>query len=321
MKKFLILLFVPLLSNAHTLERFFKNGGNPDIDGNLVVASFHLQSLEEPRVARHLKYLIFLDKVQERVRDLKVLQLNYGTNGMAKGPLQDVFFEPNMNQKLARAQDSEFVNTERDFFYSLLLSLLANSEKAMVGVLKKNQVGFLSNDEVINQDKYALLKRYRNYLESIKDEPSLKEQMISPLAPDDMEERKRVRGLMKESFYGSDENIKLEKMGTELFYLFETDELVARFRNTDHRLKNLIYRLGDKSFEVQLGGEIILNGKHRLPQDILIKTFSGRRFSLRPISLSHLNKDNYFFRKRIRYYRDELAKRATAKIPKIEFLY
>jgi hypothetical protein len=277
MKK--IILFGLLISSFSlsaaipTMEGLFRNGANENIAGNLVV--FDLLVTEQPKIQEteekpkenFLKLVFF----QEEDRSIKLFQFQYSDSQMSDKKIAHFTKVSNLFSKIK--SDSK---PERAIFYSILNMIGLNYSNSITYLLKKYNQDFKYNREIINGEKMALYRGYRNYLAE-KDKSS----MQSPLNPLKPEEKLKVDELMKSSMYKSTGNVKLIKRDGDFYWFLDLSRSNALFSNDNHFIKELKILLSKGSIELDFDDYLSLNGTQMVPGQIMFKDSNERFYKIK----------------------------------------
>ncbi len=277
-----------------SVEGLFRNGANPPLSGNLVVVKGLIEKAAEvgeelarnvpppswAREALHVK-LIFSGQSKERVQLLQVL---YQNGRMDTRDLLHVRYFTWME----RAVIANF-SLDQSLFYGALATLCLNQASVMMAYLKQKFPDLKSNRERINRDKQRLLKRYQDYLQAIKKDKSLREEMDNPLSPKRPEEQKRVAEIMGAPFLQGQSVVSLQREGEDYFWAISQEGFRARFDNQTHWPVHMSADAASGRMELYFDAPVTLNGRHQLPQYIFVQTSVGQIYRVRMTSLQHLN--------------------------------
>lgn len=309
-----------------SVESLFRNGGNGDIElktvvGNLLIenigkdssndtgSSSESNSLESTSsFAKKLdlpKYttlkLLFYNENNKRN---KLLQLNYLDSNFSESNISNLHFKNNTNLKMLGLNNE---NVDGQFFYSIMNSLLNNDGSFMIDLLKELGSSIKSNKELINQEKYQLLGKYKNYLEKKID--GVDEKLLkNPLQADDTEEQKRIKEVIKQKFYHDSSYVNHVKEGEKFYWEINDSILSARFSDQERHLKHLKLKTPSGVIEMSFRDYILFNSSHEFPREILFNTTLGNQFkiTLKKLSVFEDSKDQ--LSRRLQRYKKAMSK-------------
>lgn len=256
-----------------TMEGLFRNGANENISGNLVV--FDLLVTEQPKIQEvdekpkenFLKIVLF----QDEDKSIKLYQFQYSDAQMSDQKITHFAKVSHLHTKLKN--DTKI---ERAVFYSVLNMIGLNYSNSITSILKKYNPDFKFNREVINGEKVALYRGYRDYLAD--KGKTLKE---SPLNPLKTEEKIRVDTLVKSSMYRSSGNVKMIKRDGNFYWFLDLSRSSALFSNDKHFIKEFKILLPKGSIELDFDDYLSLSGVQMLPGQIMFKDSNERFYKIR----------------------------------------
>lgn len=303
MKFFILFLavFIGFSSSAAipTSESLFRNGNNKNISGNFVVLKFEInehstneeknlikssaKDIQEEQLMMREKYPVRYAKLifsLEKDETVQLLQVMYSDNEMKSSSLNKVNYIKNLNQFI-----SNDPNVERTLFYSLLMMFSLNDSSGMANVLKSHNQKFVANESLLNVDKKNLLERYKIYLLAIKKDKTLVEELISPLKPEEPEERAKISQILNSSMYNKVNDVSLIRENRKFFWKVNYENFLALFNHETHRLNKINFTSNLGTLEGVFGDYILFDGIHELPKISLLKRLDGKSFKIRMLSL------------------------------------
>lgn len=274
----LLITSFSLLAAVPTMEGLFRNGANENITGNLVV--FNLLVTEQPKIQEtegkpkenYLKLVFF----QEEDKSIKLFQFQYPDSQMSDQKLSHFTKVSNLYSKIKSDP-----KPERAVFFSILTMIGLNYSNSITALLKKYNPDFKYNREIINGEKMALYRSYRNYL--TEKEKSSTQSPLNPLKP---EEKLKVDELMKSSMYKSTGNVKLIKRDGDFYWFLDLSRSNALFSNDNHFIKELKILLSKGSIELDFDDYLSLNGTQMVPGQIMFKDSNERFYKIKITGLS-----------------------------------
>ena len=288
-------------------EGLFRNASNADMTSNAAIVTFSVRPDEqfglaaENAPAAYYK-LIFTISGKDT---LNMWQLRYSGPAMTDNQLEQIWTGQNLLRKLRND-----ARPERDLFYSMLISLVWNDSRAMAAYLKKYAKHFETNTELINPAKAKLVESYKHYLQAIKQNKELKQELDSPLNLKTAEDRTLVQELMTQGVYSRSKYVALQQRNGSFFWKLDLDNGTAWFTNEDKRFTSLELNLAKAQIVMQAGNYMLFDGIHELPKDLGIK-FSldgtGANYRIRLLSLETSANKNNRLEKLIENYRKILA--------------
>lgn len=302
-----------------TAESLFRGGENPDILGSTVIVNvkasllkndesqsingIDIDSLSQADREKYYKFLIYTDEEGNS----RLLQLNY-LNGFAKSDLQNIIYKPYYNYKNLGLNDEQ---VEKGVFYSLLLSLFANSGSMMIDMTRAHGGDLKKNRELFNQTQLQLISRYKWYMAQVKANPDLK----NPLLAESSEEKEKLKEILSSPFYEKSSYVKRVRRDDAFFWEIDGDKLYARFLQTNRHLEKLIFKSKFGEIEINLKSYALFNAHFVFPQFLYYKDLTGLQYKIdiQKVVIIPDNADN--FSKRYKSYQTELEGKAVASPP------
>ncbi len=255
------------------MEGLFRNGANEAIGGNLVVFELlvteipKIQEIEEKPKENFLKLVFF----QDEDKSTKLFQFQYPDSQMNDQKISHFAKILNLSGKLKND-----TNMERIIFFSILNMIGLNNSSPITYVLKKYNQDFKYNREILNGEKLALYRQYKDYI-SDKDRSS-RESPLNPLKADD---KVKVDELVKSSIYRNTGNVKLIKRDGDFYWFVDLSRSSALFFNNNHLIKEMKILISKGSIELDFDDYISFNGAHMVPGQIMIKDSNERLYKIK----------------------------------------
>ncbi|TNF27142.1 MAG: hypothetical protein EP319_12220 [Deltaproteobacteria bacterium] len=298
MKNFVIIFLFFQLSIAFgaipTTEGLFRNGNNQDIEGDLVVLTFIIEENVNKKLLDNAKVSETNEKVEETLmketikpRYFKVIYglesearieailVEYDDSKLSTESIIDVKYFSNILEKIAA---DKYI--EREVFYSLLNVLALNDSRAISTLLTKYNTNFNKNEKLLNEEKFKLLNDYKKYLQTIKDDETLKEKLENPLKPEDPEKLQLVKEVMNKPLYRKDETVSLVKENDDFFWQVQLENTNAKFESKKLRMSEFVHIHGGSNIKINMGEYILFDGIHELPKFVFIKDLLERVFKV-----------------------------------------
>lgn len=314
-----------------TAEGLFRNGNNKEIEGNLVVLTFIIEEHLNKKLLENAKISETTEKVEKNLltetmkpRYFKIIYglesedriesilVEYDSPKLSAASVKDVKYFSNILEKINSDQ-----YLEREIFYSVLNVIALNDSRAMSKLLNKYNTNYNNNEKLLNEEKFKLLTDYKKYLQTIKDDETLKEKLENPLKPEDPEKIEVVKELMKAPLYKRDETISLVRDNTDFYWKMELENTSARFDSEKYRMNEFLHTNGGSTVKINMGEYILFNGIHELPKFIFFKDLLERIFKIQVTSYKAFNNTSDSMVKRYKKYDELLAKNKQNK-PQIE---
>ena len=271
------------------MESLFRNGSNRNIEQDTTVLKLRVQELQGENSLKEINYSKgeLFDRYykfifnRDQNKDFELLQVEYTSAQTNYDSITKLYERRSFLRHLTRKKG---VDSEKDFFWGVITSLVLNNSDAISTFLKKTNRDYRANREILNRERRALYDSYKRYLQTIKDEPALKSKFISPLAPADKNELKKVRKLLQSPFYLPSSKVSLVKEGDEFYALVKLEKVRGKFTNGDFKLVELSYSDLRGDIELKLFGYRPLSGIDELPRSILFNYF-GKKYHIQMLSL------------------------------------
>lgn len=283
-----VLLFsVNALSAMPPLESLFRNPGNREVTEETSVLNLRVkelvttQSLDETRLSRENYFDGYYKFVfhQGKNKRLSLFQIGYKGSKIKNSFIQELreinFFPQFLSRKGRPSQD---------VFWGLIVGLVLNRSDLISSFLEKTNRDYQPNREVLNGQVKNLYGDYKKYLQTIKDEPSLKDSLISPLRPNNEKAANKVKKILSMPFYWPSKKISLIKEGDNFYIVAKLEKITAKFNNQNLNLTE--FRHTDPSGEIlfQTFDYGLVNGVDKMPKNIIFHSF-GKVYHINIISL------------------------------------
>lgn len=283
-----------------TVEGLFRNGSNPALSGDTVAinVSFveeELIATEEGEAAQNINpiqqqsyYKLIFSTVSGQ--PLKAIQVRYFSDGMG---INEVLSVKNFeNIKATLAQESSF---ERLLTYSFVLMYALNDSSGFSEFLKRYARGYVPNQEMLNKEKISLYEKYKDHLRT-------KNEGISPLEPEEVEEKENVTQILSAPFYRGERKATLVRNGPVFLWEVNLDTFKAQFDHTNRQLVKMNVTTFEGEVEVDIGPYAAVNGEFVMPVFILLRYDSGKKVKILLSGYQDFNSRNKKFHERYTEY-------------------
>lgn len=303
------------------MEGLFRNGTNPDLAGNVVTAnvemtqilatqkptavldeSMEVQSpLSDSIPTTELKnYLKFIISIKDK--RYEVLQLVY--NAISYNPETLERVKLFSSDKHLFAESPSFLSR---LLYALIMMFSINDAQELSKIFKEIEPQFLLNKEILNTEKIGLYHKYKQYLLTLKSDPSLKSDIKSPYDPEDPSKAQEVKEILSQSMYQQNDKIKLVKINDEFFWRLQLPSIEAYFFHETEFMKSLKIVYKGVTYEMTTEKFILYDGNHQLPRSLMVTVDGGPAYKLQFISYKQLVIPSYNMSERRDYYDKELS--------------
>ena len=288
---FILLFTTHSFSAIPPMESLFRNGGYQELELNTAVVKLRIREISElnPTNESNLSqrelfnryYKLILNKNQKG--RFEFLQIEYTDSSMNNRSMT-TFYKKNSFLKYLEIKKS--INLEKDLFWGVMTSLVLGDSKAISSFLRKTNKGYRSNKKIINKGRKALYTSYKKYLKAVKDNPTLKANLSSPLAPRYPKQKDKILKLIKSPFYLPSLSTSLIKEGHQFYVLLKLEKTRAKFRNKDLKLLELNHHdlRGDiklRFFDYKMIGRV-----NEIPENIIFSYF-GKKYHIQMLSLKY----------------------------------
>jgi hypothetical protein len=294
-----------------TVESLFRHGSNPEVTTNALSLSFSVKDLGNAEIAQF--YKVFFDVFDQQT--LKVSQTTYNSDSFSEGSLLKKVYHSQLSAVNFKNQP-----VDKGLFYSLLHSIILNDGAFMVDYLKLSGVPVKHNSELLNDEKIALMKEYRNYLVAINNDRSLKKTLHSPLKPESDQGQERANRLMNEPMYKDTEQVKLSSYEGKPAWLAQATGFEAYFSYEERRPLKIRLKTSTGEIEIQCLDYWRPDAAHAIPKKMIIKTSKGEMFQVETLSLRYYNEKEDDLVKRLRHW-DEILRTPKEVVLRPDFLF
>lgn len=313
-----------------SVESLFRNGSNGDIDQKTVAANLLIESLKKEvtseindtgdaseRAVNDLSLKLNLPRYttvkllfyNEGQRYPKLLQLDYADGSFANSKRANLHFKNSLRLNSLGLSEE---NIDARFFYAVMSSLLNNNGSLMIELAKSLGSNIKFNKELINQEKYQLLGRYKRYLE--KKIQSNEDQAIkSPLVSDDTDKQSLINEIMSQKFYHESSNVSQVKEGDDFYWVVSDSILTAKFTDNNRHLKFIKIKTPSGIIEMVFRDYILYKSIHEFPREILFKTSLGDEFKISLKKLSVFEDSSDQLRRRVQRYKKSIQENNIQK--------
>lgn len=315
-KNLFFIITIIFISNTQgavpTIEGLFRNGGNPNWENEVVMFSFMVEkiiskedlekspeediekSMEEP-FENNIYCKIYISKNES---DYSFLQIKYNNISMKNDTITKIKFYP----ELIKSIDGD-IELTRKTFYSLMLMFYQNDSMLVSKLLKEFNTDYQNNLELVNQSKWQLLSRYRDFLEEKKENPE--QELVSPLVVEEShsEDELTPQEILDQHNYINAGKVKLSKIKKRFYWVFNLENMSGMFSNEEQLLNQFSIKNTGKKIIFNFEDYILLDSKHKLPRLMSISLDDNTSFKIRTLNVKSFNvKPNYFKKKRKKVY-------------------
>ena len=320
MKKIIVSLLLiswSAIGYVPTVEGLFRHGNNPDVTTNALVLSASItphnpfaEKTENPVSPLWVKWIYNVTPHGK----LKLTQLLYSSAAMNEASLLDKIYVAELSPKSFTA-----ANTEKGLLLALLNSMLINDGSFMIDFLQHHGVSVAANTEILNQEKTALLYRYRAWLAQTKGGRAAGAEE-SPLNPSNPTERERVSRLMNSSMYLDSGKVSLSRYQGEPAWQIRTESFEAFVDDAKREVRQVVLRQSNGEIDITCHNDLLINGTHRMPKYLIIKTTLDQHYNVSFISLRHFNESQSELLNRLQKY-DQVLSQKRSPVERPSFLY
>ena len=279
----------PVWATVSTVESLFRNGSNPQIEpGTTAVFTLKIRQLQAGKGSdqltkfsnKYYKFIITQDKSQRHT----LLQMEYNQPTMSNSAIIRL---DKKNSFLRRLMHQAGTSTEKSLFWATIDMLIFNSSRTMSAFLAKTNRDYQANSQVINQERLALYTSYKRHLQTIKDRPELRGQLISPLSPISQSDRAKVADILQTPFYTPTEKVSLVKEGDSFYILVKLEKTWAKFNNQNLHLVGLSHHDLQGDIELKAFDYKVFKQAHRAPRHIMF-SFLQKKYHIQLLSLRYV---------------------------------
>lgn len=314
---FVLLISLNLKAYVPTVEGLFRHGGNPDITTNAMVLTAtitpHNPYAEKTEVTTNPLWVKWVYNMSPQGK-LKLTQLIYSSASMIDANLIDKVYVGEL-----APQSFGPTHTERGLLLSVFNSIFINDGSFMIDFLQNHGVSVSANTEILNQDKVALLSRYRSWLiQSNGGRASNAED--SPLSPSSSSEKEKVNRLMSAPMYLDSGIVSLSRYHGEPAWHIKTENFEAFIDDSKREIRQVLLRQPNGDIEITGHDPMLLNGLHRTPRSLILKSALDQHYQIRFTSLKHFNENPSELLARLKRY-DQILAHKREQVERPAFLY
>lgn len=313
------LISLNLVASIPTVEGLFRNGANPDLNGDTVAINMMISETrpnEELNTAETIESYYKLIFGVTKGAPLRMIQVRYIDSALNTNQVVAVrSFE---NFRTVIADDSAF---ERVLAHSLVLMHALNDSSGFNSLLKRYSRGYLSNNELVNQDKRRIYGRYKDHMREKQDGPS-------PLSPTDPEDKKALNEIMAARFYEDTKKVKMIRQGGEFFWEVNLDTFKAQFDHSTRQLRRMSINTFQGQAQIDIGPYAAVNGTFEMPAFVLIRYEDGRQSRISFSGYQDFNSRNKRFQERISDYQkfmqqslQRISSEQVSSLPVVRYMY
>lgn len=295
---FALLIYLPnLIAAVPTMEGIFSNSSNPDVTNQLTIINLVMDNEQQDPSLTKNYIKIFVYKTKNKHTSY---QIQYS------GQKMDVPIKV-INMK-GFDKTSNIQDVSKRSFRGLIEYFFYNDSRNLLSMIDKISPDFNYNSEIIDEEKRAMMEKYKSYLAAVSKNPSLKSELKSPLNSENMDERRFARDMMEQSIYKSTTKIRIEKIESEFFWRLSLDNVKALFEMEKHQLKELFFTIKDgEEIKWRFGDYILFDGVHFAPESFAFEMFGKTyRFKVAEVKQSDIAENE--FEKIISKLEDECKK-------------
>ena len=301
-----------------SVESLFRNGNNIDIGNNTVTASFYVKRMNKegeselvdgPPIKTAFKFVIG----NENEEKPKLVQLDFRNGVISNETMNRVHFKPNFSLKNLAINEEQ---DETKIFYSIISSLVLNNSKMMMSYLRDIEPSIQQNKELIDTEQLNLLNSYRTYLKEKNTAEEDSEEIVNPLKPETDERKEYVKSAMSRSMLNETPSLKRVFKEGKFFWEINSENIYARFTNSNHQLKKLVIKTPRGKIEVDLHHYILFGSGLEFPEIIYFKDLSGQMFEIKMTKMSQFKDNSASFFKRIKRY-EKIIKESQNNIEEV----
>ena len=272
------------------MEGLFRNGNNTNLSGNVVSANIAVEKLDSSNNPSQQIYAKFLFSLENETRPA-ALQITYNHPKMHNSSIIKTTYLSNLHRTIKND-----ALLDRAVIFSLLEVFLLNRSDAIALLFRGIVPNFATNREIINPEKLRFYREYRRHLKNARGR-------LSNLRGSSREERMRLQEYRAMSLYRRSSAVKLVREDGRFFWKMELENLVARFSNENHHLRDLVLSTPVGNISVTVESFALFDGTYELPKRILVETRSGEKIKLTILRVKNYNGRKGYLRKKLKKYR------------------
>ncbi|MBF0312002.1 MAG: hypothetical protein HQK50_17190 [Oligoflexia bacterium] len=272
MKKFFtaIFLFCVFVSNLALAaipspESIIRNAQNATVNANIATLGLKITAEQAETTTTYFASITLLGEKRERY---DLWQELYSEEKMSRSSLLTFLHKSNFLASLKKEYE---MTPAQGFFYSLLFNFAFNKSDLYASTLVKLNRDFSYNSSLINQEKVALLAKYRNYLRDISKDAKLKKTLESPLSPAFAKDREQIQALYSSNLIKATDKAQLVRINKEFFWKITLSNTELFYTNESRQLRKISYTHDKHTLEILCSEYITFHGEYRLPAQLVIK--------------------------------------------------
>ena len=321
--KFLLLFFVlsqTAWSYVPTVESLFRNGSNPDMNGNVAIVNLKVTKVDPSGIVQDEKnsnseyFRIYYTRSSDDV--VKLNQFKFPDQSFNEDDFVHRTYYSNFNAFTLANQPS---SVEKSLFYGVMQSLVLQDGQYLVNYLKSKGLPLRLNKEIINREKINLLAQYKQYLVTINQDKEARKTLENPLRPNSADKREHVEKVMNESMYVDTQHVVLAKEGSDMSWKVSAGGFDASVSYDKRYLQKLGFKGENGDIEFIFKDYGLVNATHVLPRFILIRDFNGDNYQVEVLNLRYASLNDASFVKKLREW-DQKAKARNVEVLRPSFL-
>lgn len=276
-------------SYVPTVESLFRNGSNPDINGNVAIVNLKITKMDPSGMMQEEKnnpseyYRVYYTKLSDEV--IKLNQFKYSNDSFQnEGNIVHRAYYPNFNSYSLANQPNAL---EKSMFYGILHSLALQNGEFLVSYLKSLGLPLKLNKEIINREKIGYLAQYKQYLMTINQDKEVRKTLENPLRPSDPEKREKIEKIMNESMYTDTHQVTLAKDVGEMSWKVSVKGFEATVSYAKRYLQKLTFKGSSGDLEFLFKDYALINATHIMPKQILIRDLNGDNYQVDILGLRY----------------------------------
>lgn len=343
MKKIVVLVCL-LVASTHlyssypTPEGLFRFGPERNIENDLLLVDLRIKRIpNKDLLAATLDFDIDSDILEREMsvqvdelfvqlimtknerNNIELAQIIFDDGSFDENKARDIVFIQNLSSRVR-----EDHSTLRSLYNGLVGMYVLNSSEAIATLLSLSVPGFKRNNDLINQEKYRLLTRYKEYLKlrSSSEDEQGEEEILSPMTSEDSDVQDRINKIMASPMYPKDEALQLVKRGRQFLWQLSYENFSALFTNEGHDLTTLSLQMTESPIRVRINDYVLISGDRRLPQTMFLETHRRELYEVGFVNFRRVRNRADQMHSIVRNYRESIqAKDEREKGYKFEFLY
>lgn len=251
-----------------TVESLFRNSSNADMN----VPALNLQLKITPAMTPEKPLYAQISFLRSATGGIDVWQALFEQSGMLQGQAVDCQYLGDLRQKLI--QKKQLQDADKEFFYSLLFSLVWNDSAPISSVLSITNSDYRNNSQLINVEQQRALAEYENFL--IKNS---KKRNVNPA--------KDAAVKVGLSYYQDLQQVKLARMNNTNYLVAKLENTQSSFQHENRYFRDFFYQKDDIYFRIAASDSnyVLFDGIHFLPKTMRIQTTNKLEFTVEVMAL------------------------------------